>query len=920
MEIPNSKQQQLTFDKGITNVPSDAICSDNTLEECVGMTYNNGEYGVVQSPATHMVFPDNGSSYRLLFVHRTNSSTNYIALKVTNPVTNPVTNLVWGINEKIDEVPTFTENDTPLLQDVTGTPTIQAIGNIVIAHVNDTVYYMRWVGDGYNNKHISELPIPKIRFALMPTAHSVSTENDGGLSIATNFHKYIPLAYETYNNHNCFDEILSVVNLTTNSIPARDAIYGAYIINKSKLHDQKCFINPFAVRFALELYDGSLIYQSDPILMFPCYTQNSVVEVRPRMANTLVMYTRGFELGAILEEQYPQGWSELVKGIKVYVSREVDIYNLTDTWIQPQLRMCGYHYLGYGQFEDRLITDDISNKYNKQFLESSRHVNNFGMVVYDDEGNPFVGEEAVSFLRWHTFVSKPTADVVKEVVENGVFYELCTIELSNTAFHQQLHKLSDLFESTRLDNIEGYPRMANDDFYSFAKTRSDYMTVYNNRLILAGLYRTAFEGFSHFTGHYFTDTTSQMREYYIVTTLLINGVEQQVVRHFNSTEMFLAYFYYPDTRARKMTVYSAEPTQDPQEIDQFQGLEFPLKQHPALNGAYYLDTDHITDETFVTDKTLLRRDLEAISTFTEYLPSELSVSEVNNPYVFNASGYSRIPLGKIRGISNYTTALSQGQFGQYPLIIFGSEGIFAASIGSDGTFAAIHPMSREVLLQGGPIVQTDGAVFFVSEKGLMVAVGGDVVCMSEQLQGISAQPFVEFLKQAQIAYDYRDSILWIMQPRNSTAWLYNIKEKIFTHFTLPADSPATVNVINFYPDNLIQLDRTVYSLIDRVNKNLDNNPYAASFITRPMKLENAFALKTLAQVMHVAQMQGTLSLRIFASNNLQHDDNTWVELHSLLGTPWKYYKFQYTFTNLHATDTFAGTVVVTQERRTGKLR
>jgi hypothetical protein len=62
--------------------------------------------------------------------------------------------------------------------------------------------------------------------------------------------------------------------------------------------------------------------------------------------------------------------------------------------------------------------------------------------------------------------------------------------------------------------------------------------------------------------------------------------------------------------------------------------------------------------------------------------------------------------------------------------------------------------------------------------------------------------------------------------------------------------------------------------------------------------------------------KGTMTLRIFASNNL---DN-WVELHSLRGTPWKYYRFRFDFANMKATDRFAGTMLITQERRTNKLR
>jgi len=106
-------------------------------------------------------------------------------------------------------------------------------------------------------------------------------------------------------------------------------------------------------------------------------------------------------------------------------------------------------------------------------------------------------------------------------------------------------------------------------------------------------------------------------------------------------------------------------------------------------------------------------------------------------------------------------------------------------------------------------------------------------------------------------------------------------------------------------------------LLERPNINEDSSTnYGGIIVTRPMKFENALALKSLLQVRHITDMQGTLKLRIFASNNFKK----WVELHSLGGMPWKYYRFAYTFEGLKATDRFAGSVVVTQERRTDKIR
>ena len=56
------KQQQLLFDKGITYVPSDVLCSDNALSECVGMTYENGEMKPIQKAKEFITSAKDGDS------------------------------------------------------------------------------------------------------------------------------------------------------------------------------------------------------------------------------------------------------------------------------------------------------------------------------------------------------------------------------------------------------------------------------------------------------------------------------------------------------------------------------------------------------------------------------------------------------------------------------------------------------------------------------------------------------------------------------------------------------------------------------------------------------------------------------------------------------------------------------------------
>ena len=123
-----------------------------------------------------------------------------------------------------------------------------------------------------------------------------------------------------------------------------------------------------------------------------------------------------------------------------------------------------------------------------------------------------------------------------------------------------------------------------------------------------------------------------------------------------------------------------------------------------------------------------------------------------------------------------------------------------------------------------------------------------------------------------------------------------------------------------YPDTLIQVEGQdgydVLSLLNKPDINSDESTYDGYLLTRPIKFKSVLTLKSIRQMKHILLMNGSVSIKLFASN----DCLQWVELHSLRGKPWKYYRIAYTFTNMKATDRFAGTVFLVEERRTEKLR
>mgnify|MGYP006988868531 CR=1 FL=1 len=434
--------------------------------------------------------------------------------------------------------------------------------------------------------------------------------------------------------------------------------------------------------------------------------------------------------------------------------------------------------------------------------------------------------------------------------------------------------------------------------------------AYNMRLNLAGVRRTLFEGFDNFMA-YDNDTTSVYDFYVTIRT----DEGEKIVHHQSGSTCQKQgfYFFYPDSRASHVTIFKGNVCI----------CDEDLKEHNGLNGAVLFNALPKGQ-----GESTLSRNRPTVSTdLTEYLPNQIITSEVNNPWIFKAEGYNTVGIGEIIGVVTTTMALSQDAFGRTDLLVFTNNGMWGMSVDKTGLYQSAHPFGREVCISQKSITQVDGAVFFVSDKGLMMATDADVKCVSEQLSGrtnalvVDSQSLIsdlgdfnDFLKSCFIAYDYRDSLLWIFNDQYSVCYIYSIKTGTFGKYDF--ETNGITNVVNNYPDYLLQSGSAIYSLTGRDNINDDENEYEGTIITRPMKLENGLALKSIMQIRNIGQMDGSLELHIYGSNDLEH----WFEKDSLRGVPWKYYRFRYVFDGMSATDRFSGAVVVTQERRPDKLR
>lgn len=338
--------------------------------------------------------------------------------------------------------------------------------------------------------------------------------------------------------------------------------------------------------------------------------------------------------------------------------------------------------------------------------------------------------------------------------------------------------------------------------------------------------------------------------------------------------------------------------------------ELPLTEHKGLNGAYwfsgfsqeiYYQETYVQSPTVSADKGIIE-------------PNKIYTSEVGNPFYFPLGGINTIGVGEIVGISSTTRALSQGQFGQFPLLVFATDGIWAMEVSDTGLYSAKQPISRDVCSNPQSITQTDGAVVFVSDKGLMVVDGSHVDLLSAELDGPSFEPQTvdrlhdvlakeslleevgnqvpvkDFLAGCRIAYDYPNARLVLFREGSLYAYVYSLNSR--TWATISADF---VTEVTDYPNSYLQrATGEVVNLSQKQDYDGTEKEVRTFLLSRPMKLGDD-ALKTVNAVVnrgHLRRQEG--AVMVFAS----HDGMNYVPIGSargyrvtrLQGSPYRYFR------------------------------
>lgn len=874
---------------GLTYQPSDYDCPDGTFDYITNAINDNGYLKALTIDKNDPLFIEPG--YTPLYIH----DGRYILQYQSGY-------FCYATKEQLKQksYPALDSNDTGCTRYASiNIHEVTAIGNTLLILTSEGIYYYLWQGNGYKylGNHIPEIDI------------SFGLDSEVQLTERTNFSETIYADYGTYKFSEWHKKVV------TNEVLAK---VNKFI--KERAMDKNKFMYPFFVRYALRLYDGTHTMHSAPILMIPS-TKSS-----PHVLANMVYSPEGgndyeigfFQVAAVLSEldyhiytsdgkawENPLlGWHDIVKSVDIFVSQPIYTYD--------QSGECENMEPAPDIFSDFAVTK-LSAKYSS-LLPHNKHAFSTLLLKQLTNGKDKDGNDLSPLEKTLDKSFPPTSDgyvrialpnkgeLVIDAIKNvSAFYHIASIDIKDLS---EERKIVEIKKDTL--NTLTVRETLKDDYESHDHLSAKFAYTYNNRLNIANIEKRLFKGYNPASMVTFTEVLPDNPDLSIdkintsFTTTIRPDLKTIVVKSDNGSfsPESTYYLYYPNTEAKRINFANGDTR-----------YNIELEQSSALNGAFW----------FRGWEGTLPITTEAIPSKTEdnsvKYPNKIYTSEINNPFVFRPKNINTIGDGEILNITSSAKAISEGQFGQYPLYAFTTEGVWAMEVSSQGGYSTKQPVSREVLTNPKSVLQIDNAVLFSSKRGVMLLQGANTTCITDGLiaqtpfdfyklpkidkffelagKTVPALPtFKEYLDGCVMAYDYINQRIFLSNEKYTHTWCYSLRSKFWSQVQF-----VMYSTLNSYPEAEVLLGMqgkcVLYNLSDM--KSESNPATKAVFITRPFKLGAPDIYKTIDNILirglfkenRVKQvLYGTRDyvnwVVVYSSNN--------ARMHGIGGTPYKAFR------------------------------
>lgn len=566
--------------------------------------------------------------------------------------------------------------------------------------------------------------------------------------------------------------------------------------------------------FAFRLYDGSTVKHSSPVLLCPSREDNISETI---LLNGNTVRVMAYRVSLDIDATYLTEWKDIIHSIDIFLSPG----------------------LGYNSASNIVTIPSVPGA--------------------------------------SLWLLKNQSTMIRNMEECSNFYLIDSIDagLKDSAF--------GIPKNTRLDslNILTAKEGLKLDSFSHHSVTGNVSFTYNHRLHLANITTVLFGGFdfghfemekTKFNGYKFADYEQYIFDGYALKGVMIEvdlkteGGTKTVRSRYSPDATFHfwlnPYFSYPDSRAFKARFYYEHPLETGGQYALI--CQMPLKPSNYLNLSYHISTNDdrtevmppipngaITKVNFANASDTYRfesgseyRMPENIPvTYTE--PGKLKVSELDNPFVFPNKNTYLTGNGSILAMATIAIRIPEGSYGQYPLYVFTTNGIYALSTGTGDVLYASQstPTSYEIPVNS-IVCQTPFGVAFVSSRGICIISGQQVELLTPQLHrspqtlNLQSEPyhegvllnfpanFTEFLKTIEhIIYNPSENEL-IMHDRDSGfGYVYCFDSRQFYQTTERFD----IAIQNTFPELLVVEGRKVKDWSQS-----QSSAAQVSLITRPL--------------------------------------------------------------------------------------
>jgi hypothetical protein len=724
-----------------------------------------------------------------------------------------------------------------LIGTVINIKSIQQVGNILVFITESDLYYAIYKDTNY--LFLGSLPdVPQINVR----AYASSSKSQTFTTTKTNFE----------------EDVKAALNVALNDSYSE---YG------------RALIDAHFLIMAFRLYDGTYIKHSSPFLILPPHAILSGLSISYQLTSGSQNVTSGTAYARTYGIFFHKnGDSVVFDGSLPEYENWKGVIESLDFFLSPSLGVSNVEMLDKEEHDLADKTEFISSNAIKTYRDSAREgirdVSNFHLIrsipidqtgftpKFDPDRFPSTGKKDDDILLnlinqeelTENLTSRSTWGALKSYIYNS---RLHLADIQNKLFNGYLPKKVGVYSG--LVGLDDYP--------------------YNGNTI---------PWFSDYPDYIATRVDIQLKDGLV-------SVWSYSTMHAGSGAVWLGspYFNYPDSRAVKIAFYVFIHGDSTWNLM----YEAPLKKHPFLNSAFYLNptfspVEDISDLEPDSAQPEMERDVFEIDR------NKLKVSQVNNPFTFQDENTYLIGTGTIRNLSSNAMRISEGQFGQFPLYILTTENIYALNVGQEVLYTTQSPVSNESPTSD-VICQTPFGVIFIGKRGLYVINGQQVELLTPFLEtspddvqlslpSVEKCPkignlktwndnFIDYLKDVkEIVYDSKESEIILLNTGKDYNFVYNIPSKMWYQQTEDVNSfvknvfPELFGVHTTSVKDFSQPKTTTVGEVTTIDKAL------ISLITRPINF-GSLEYKRIEQLILRLRLKGKDI--IFLTNTSRDDIN-----------------------------------------------